>query len=48
MKFRGKISLNPAAFTGVTKSEFKKRYADKLGNDLDKAWEFIKANRPRK
>lgn len=43
-----KTSLNPLAFVGVTKSEFKKRYAELLGDDLEAAWEYVRNNRPKK
>ena len=43
-----KVSLNPLAFVGVTKSEFKSQFADKLGGEFENAWKFVRENRPRK
>lgn len=48
MRFAGKISLNPKAFVGWSKSEFKKAWADKLGGDFEAAWNYIRENRPKK
>ena len=40
----GKV-LNPAAFVGVTKDDFKTQFKGKLPFDLDGAWSWIKDNR---
>ena len=37
--------LNPLAFTGVNKTDFKKQYKGKLPFDLDEAWDWIVENR---
>jgi hypothetical protein len=35
-------------FVGMTKTEFKKQWKGKLGEDLDKTWKAIERARPRK
>ena len=40
--------LNPKAFIGVNKEDFKKQYRGKLPFDLNAAWDWIKANRVSK
>lgn len=40
--------LNPKAFVGVKKDEFKKQYKGKLPFDLDAAWDWICKNRGSK
>lgn len=37
--------LNPLAFVGVNKTDFKKQYKGKLPFDLDEAWDWIVENR---
>ncbi len=37
--------LDPLAFVGVKKEDFKNQYRGKLPYDLDEVWEWIKANR---
>lgn len=43
-----RITLNPKAFIGVTKREFFDRWEEKLKGDTQKAWEYVRDNRPRK
>ena len=39
--------LNPLAFVGVNKDEFKKQYKGKLPFDLDSVWKWIVKTRPK-
>ena len=39
--------LNPLAFVGINKEEFKKQYKGKLPFDLDSVWKWIVKNRPK-
>ncbi len=40
--------LNPLAFIGVKKDEFKKQYKGKVPFDLNDAWDWIVKNRGSK
>lgn len=39
--------LNPIAFVGVNKEDFKKQFKGKLPFDLNDAWSWIVKNRPK-
>ena len=39
--------LNPIAFEGVLKEDFKAQYKGKLPFDLNDAWNWILKNRPK-
>jgi len=39
--------LNPIAFVGVNKEDFKKQYKGKLPFELNAAWSWIVKNRPK-